>query len=94
MKRTKREKYISVFQDYKKENCKKDGEQRLNFTFSQRKGFSKLRKRIKSGEIKVMLTDCTCHGERGEGACCQSGMYSNALQPELLIILLIPMMKS
>ena len=53
----RRDKYISVYKEYKKENCNSRDEQRLNLTFSQKKGLLKLRKRIKDSEIVIMLTD-------------------------------------
>ena len=53
----RREKYNTVFRDFRRETCNSRGEQRLNLTFSQRKGLQKLKKRIKNGEIVIMLTD-------------------------------------
>ena len=52
-------KYMTIFKRYTEEKCGKKGEQRLNLTFSQRKGLEKLKKRIKDKEIFVILTDKT-----------------------------------
>ena len=53
----RREHFEEVFSEYCQEHCSEKGEQKSNLTFSQRNGLRKLKKRIKDGEIVVMLTD-------------------------------------
>ena len=49
--------FRSIFNNYTKERCGKDGKQQLNLTPSQQLGLKTLKKRIKDHEILVVPTD-------------------------------------
>ena len=53
----RRENVHNIFKEYSKEMCQEDGEQKSNLTPAQMRGLKKIRKRIKAGEIVILLTD-------------------------------------
>ena len=53
----RRDKYLSEFRNYVKQNCDKGFQQKPNLTSQQRKGIKKLSKRVADGEIIICLTD-------------------------------------
>ena len=53
----RRQVHEKIYQDYRKEFCKKNGDQVENLTASEKKGLESLKKRIKKEEILVIKTD-------------------------------------
>ena len=53
----RRERLEKVYRDFVNENCTDKGEQRSNLTSAQKRGIASLKKRIKDGELIVMVTD-------------------------------------
>ena len=53
----RREKWLETHKKYMKENCNEEGNQKTNLTPAQERGLRKLRKRIKDGNLMVILTD-------------------------------------
>ena len=51
------EAFEKVFKEYVNENCDKKGKQEPNLSKSQMRGISKLKKRVKEGEIVIMESD-------------------------------------
>ena len=53
----RREKWLDTYREHLKDNCSKEGNQTSNLSQSQQRGLAKLKKRIKAGDIMVVLTD-------------------------------------
>ena len=53
----RREAHSTVYQEYRREFCNKDGEQKMNLTEEEKKGLKRIQKRIKDGDLIVMKTD-------------------------------------
>ena len=53
----RREAHNNVYQEYRREFCNKEGEQKMNLTEEERLGLKRIQKRIKDGDMIVMKTD-------------------------------------
>ena len=53
----RREMHGKIYEEFRQENCNKDGEQQPNLSEIEREGLKSLQKRIKEGEIVIMKTD-------------------------------------
>ena len=63
-------KFMEEHRRYARENCDKKNNQRLNLSFTQRKGLASLKKRIKEEELVVLQTDKT-----GKLVACSRDIY-------------------
>ena len=53
----RRNKYMSVFRDYVRNNCDEKSRQKSNLSAKENRGIKKLKKRLSEGEIMICLTD-------------------------------------
>ena len=53
----RREAHTTVYQEYRREFCNKDGEQKKNLTEEEQIGLKRIQKRIKDGDLVVLKTD-------------------------------------
>ena len=53
----RQERFEKIAKDYIEEKCTEKGEQETNLTQSQKRGISKINKRVKNKELVIMLTD-------------------------------------
>ena len=71
----RRNKYLSVFREYVRENCDEKSRQKSNLSAKENRGIKKLKKRISDGEIMICLTD-----KSGRFAAMPMEMYHEAAE--------------